>query len=71
MTKLKDDLPTRFDYHAPSDERAMLHSMVRQQCNMLAGYIVDNCPECRETSLAITKLEEALMWANAALARRS
>ena len=34
-----------------------------------AGFIDDNCPDCREKSLAITKLEEVVMWANAGLAR--
>jgi len=31
---------------------------------------VANTPESREQSLAITALEEAVMWANAAIARR-
>lgn len=31
---------------------------------------MDNlCPDSRELSLAITKLEEAIMWANASIAR--
>jgi hypothetical protein len=36
---------------------------------MLAAYISEKCPESREKSLAITKIEEAVMWANASIAR--
>jgi hypothetical protein len=32
--------------------------------------ILDLTPESREQSLAITHLEQATMWANAAIARR-
>ena len=35
----------------------------------LAQTIISNCPSSRERSLAITKLEEAIMWANASIAR--
>jgi hypothetical protein len=33
--------------------------------------INDLCPESREKSLAITNLEQAVMWANAAIARNA
>ena len=35
----------------------------------LAYLIDDLCPKSREKSLAITKIEEAMMWANASIAR--
>ena len=35
----------------------------------LALLFVENCQDCRERSLAITKLEEAVMWCNAGIAR--
>jgi hypothetical protein len=31
---------------------------------------VEHTPESREQSLALTNLEQAVMWANAAIARR-
>lgn len=43
----------------------MLHQIARD----FALTIQANCPESREKSLAITKLEECVMWANAAIAR--
>lgn len=35
----------------------------------LALLVDELCPEGREKSLAITKIEESVMWANAAIAR--
>ena len=29
--------------------------------------VINNCPQSRERSLAVTKLQEARMWANAAI----
>jgi hypothetical protein len=36
---------------------------------MMATIIENTCPESREKSLAITNLEQAVMWANASIAR--
>ena len=35
----------------------------------MARCILDRTPKSREQSLALTKLEEAIMWANASIAR--
>lgn len=45
------------------------HASVRKACADAARVITALCPEGREQSLAITKLEEAMMWGNAAIAR--
>jgi hypothetical protein len=64
------DLENRFAYHKPeSDEVSMAHESVRHACLTAALSIVSDTPPGREQSLAITKLEEAMMWANAAIAR--
>lgn len=64
------DLSNRFAYHKPPDEAtANLHSVVRGECLRVAAWLNDVLPEGREKSLAITHLEETMMWANAAIAR--
>lgn len=66
----QDDLNNRFSYHAPSTEDvADTHEDIRQECQNLATFIVLYTPESREQSLAVTKLEEVMYWANAAIAR--
>jgi len=65
----KAEIDHRFDYVAPNDERRSLHEYTRQEYKSLAEAMARELPESREKSLAITALEESLMWANAAIAR--
>ena len=59
-----------FKYHPASDkERIDLHQKVRSMCKELADELVVDLPLCRELSLALTALEEVMMWSNAAIAR--
>ena len=62
-------LENRFTYHAPKEGQPERYESIRYKAKMLAAYINEYCPESRETSLALTKIEEAVMWANAAIAR--
>lgn len=64
-----DDLRNRFTYHPPKDSQPIRYEMIRGGARALAAIIADNTPDSREKSLAITKLEEAVMWGNAAIAR--
>lgn len=66
-----DDLNRRFNYHQPSNQEVVdKHQQVREGCHYAANIVATACPEGREKSLALTKLEEAMMWANAAIARK-
>jgi hypothetical protein len=66
-----DALAHRFQFHPADDENTQdAHLQVRDTLLEAADKIVQvTGPESREQSLAITKLEEAMFWANAAIAR--
>jgi hypothetical protein len=66
--KLDAELERVFGYHAPTPDIAMLHEQYRFQCRELAREIL-KLPVTRERALAITKLEEVMMWTNACIAR--
>lgn len=64
------EIVTRFTYHPPHGDQAARYANLRSRAMELAQLIVETTPESREQSLALTALEEAVMWANAAIARR-
>lgn len=65
-----EDVNHRFAFHAATtDEKRFAHASARAACARAAADLVVLCPPGRELSTAITKLEEAMFWANAALAR--
>jgi hypothetical protein len=65
-----EEILTRFTYHSPKDDQPKRYEEIREMARSFAVYIVINTPESREQSLALTKLEEAVFWANASIARR-
>ena len=65
------ELKTRFTYHAPKGDQPKRYVEIRDEATLFAVTVCDLCPDSRERSLAITKIEEATFWANAAIARRS
>lgn len=58
-----------FTYHQPKEGQQDKYEEIRRNAKTLAYSINVLCPRSREQSLAWTKLEEAVMWANAAIAR--
>jgi hypothetical protein len=63
------DLDKRFSYHPPKGDQKERYERLRHGARLLAQGIICEAPKSREQSLALTKLEEAIMWANAAIAR--
>jgi len=65
----QDDLNNRFGFHPATPETGPMHEAVRGNCLALASTLNSLVPDGREKSLMITALEEAMMWANAGIAR--
>lgn len=66
----KDEVARRFTYHAPKEGQPEKYENIRDEAKQLAETIVLLVPESREQALALTHLEQAVMWANAGIARR-
>ncbi len=64
-----EEIKNRFSYHAPSKGQVNIYESMRNAARNLAEFLNELCPESREKTLAMTKLEEALFWANASIAR--
>lgn len=64
-----DTIENKFTYHAPKADQPKRYEKIRGEAKEFAKLIEECCPESREKSLAMTKLEEAVMWANASIAR--
>jgi hypothetical protein len=64
-----DQINNNFSYHAPKNDQQQRYETIRAEARDLAFIINGLCPESREKSLALTNLEQAIMWANAAIAR--
>lgn len=78
MQETFDRLNNDFSYHSPSVAAAALNNLtskgqrynaIRGLIGALARFLCFVCPSSRELSLAITNLEQAMFWANAAIAR--
>lgn len=67
--ELRADIANRFQYHPPKEGQPEKYSVIRSGFATIAFYLLDTCPQSRELSLALTNLEQAQFWANAAIAR--
>lgn len=63
------DFERTYTYHAPKADQPQRYEAIRAKAKELATLIEETCPDSREKSLAHTRLEEAVMWANASIAR--
>lgn len=62
-------LENNFSYHKPDSEQIEKYTIIRSKAKELAYLIDTYASVSREKSLALTNLEQAVMWANAAIAR--
>ena len=65
---MHDRIDNDFGYHAATTETGHMHDEVRARVKELGHWLADFVPAGREQSLMLTALQEAQMWANAAIA---
>jgi len=58
-----------FNHHAPAGDKAKRHEAVRAVCKHAAINVLQLTPSGPEQAEAIKKFQEAMFWANAAIAR--
>lgn len=66
--KRQKDLDNSFTYHSPQPDQIPRYGELRDAGKTLAVLILTLVPPSREQSVAITRLEEVIMWANKGIA---
>ena len=65
----KDQIETAFTYHPPKGDQPERYIKIRDAAKNFA-FLIDECvPDSREKSVAMTNLEQVVMWANAGISR--
>ena len=64
----RKDVEERFRFHPATPTTGPKHEEVRDLHKTLALWVMHNIPSSRERALALTALQESMMWANAAIA---
>jgi hypothetical protein len=68
--RTKEEVIHAFTYHKPrNDVEVMFYETYREKVKQNALVLMDFVPECAERTLALRHLEQAVMYANAAVAR--
>lgn len=63
-----EDVKNRFAFHPATETTGPQHDALRADCLRLATKLQKTLPDGRHKSLALTALQEAMMWGNAAIA---
>ncbi|MGE4197661.1 MAG: hypothetical protein AB7G11_11120 [Phycisphaerales bacterium] len=58
-----------YTYHPPFGDQAERYVAIRAKAKDMALFLAATCPPSRELSVALTNLDEVVMWSNAAIAR--
>jgi hypothetical protein len=57
-----------FVYHPPKGDQPIRYIQIRDAAKAFSTLLNSTCPPSRELSLAQTKLQECVVWGNAAIA---
>ena len=66
---MDEEIVRRFTYHPPKGDQVERYEAIRDTALEFARVITFNTPVSREQSLALTHLDEVVMFANASIAR--
>lgn len=66
---MNSDIKNRFTFHPATPTTASKYEAMRSKALELAAWMDENAPESHELSLALTNLDQAVMWFNASVAR--
>lgn len=55
-------------FHPATEETKPKHEAIRRKAKEFAEFLIETCPPGRELSLALTEVQLAAMWGNAAVA---
>jgi len=66
---MSKQIENNFMYHTPKEGQPEKYTAIREKAKELAYLIDEHCPNSREKSLAVTNLEQSVMWANASISR--
>ncbi|MCK9568542.1 hypothetical protein M0R72_06345 [Candidatus Pacearchaeota archaeon] len=65
----RERIENDFSYHPPVSGQQERYQAIRDKGKELALLIAETTPDSREQAVALTNLETAIFWANAAIAR--
>ena len=66
---MTEQIEKAFTYYTPKGNQVERYTCIRDTGKQFANLIDELCLGSQEKALAITKLEECVMWANASIAR--
>lgn len=69
MSKVQDQIANNFTYHPPFGDQPARYEAIRAKAKEFAELIAEVTPGSREQAVAMTNVEQAVFWANAAIAR--
>lgn len=62
------EIENSFTHHPPKGNQVQRYEDLRRMAKEFAHLINDACPDSREKALALTNLEQSVMWANKSIA---
>lgn len=64
----REEVADRFAFHPATEFTGPVHDKIRIKFGELAQDLITITPHSREQSLALTALQESMMWSNGAVA---